>query len=457
MPPATTFASSPTGLHNLFLTHEHTVPSSYEARLRADAAVPLSLDSTLSTDGPFYDKIDRDEDTVWPGPDIQWMPSHETYVARAKALAKLAIHRPTRVPAGFPDVVIEPWAWTGNDTREEDYVLRLSDAEVTEVDAALAHYKTLGLPSTELDTVQPSTFPLPLLEPRLRDVAGQVHEGLGFQIIRGLEPRRYTAWENIVIYLGITSYVADKRAVQDSSGNMLIHIKDLGYKIANSDMRQSPYASNAQPFHNDVCDVLAMYVQEEAAEGGESHLASSAKVYNEIAANRPDAIHTLSQPNWIFDKHRVPAFYNTRALLFNFGARGPAFCFSRRPITGSPTSPRSPGVPPMSEVQAEAIDMVHFTAWKNKVTIKLRRGDIQLINNLACQHARENFVDKPLQRRQIIRLWLRNEDMAWETPEGLKKTWFEKYGDSERRKIATWNILPGALRERVLFRSDSCS
>ena len=111
----------------------------------------------------------------------------------------------------------------------------------------------------------------------------------------------------------------------------------------------------------------------------------------------------------------------------------------------------------MTEVQAEAIDMVHFTAVKHQLTIKLERGDMLLINNLAVQHARSQFNDKPFQRRHAIRLWLRNAELAWETPEGLQKTWFEKYGDSYRRKIATWNIHPGAPRERVLFRSDSCS
>jgi len=111
----------------------------------------------------------------------------------------------------------------------------------------------------------------------------------------------------------------------------------------------------------------------------------------------------------------------------------------------------------MTEIQAEAIDMVHFTAVKHQITINLERGDIFLINNLAVQHARSGFVDKPFQRRHAVRLWLRNDELAWETPEGLKKTWFEKYGDSDRRKIASWNILPGAPRERVLFRSDSCS
>lgn len=156
-------------------------------------------------------------------------------------------------------------------------------------------------------------------------------------------------------------------------------------------------------------------------------------------------------------RHRTPAFWNTRALLYNFGNKGPGFCFSRRPITGSPTSPKSHGVPPMTETQAEAIDMVHFMAVKNQLTINLQRGDMLLINNLAIQHARRGFVDKPFQRRHITRLWLRNENLAWDTPEGLRRTWFEKYGDSDRRKIARWNIHPGAPRERVLFRSDSCS
>jgi hypothetical protein len=104
----------------------------------------------------------------------------------------------------------------------------------------------------------------------------------------------------------------------------------------------------------------------------------------------------------------------------------------------------------MTEVQAEAIDMVHFTALKHCVVMLLQKGDIQLVNNLACQHARNAFVDNPSQRRHIIRLWLRNEELAWPTPEPLKKTWEEKYGDSERRKIATWNVYPD-------IRSDSCS
>jgi hypothetical protein len=96
------------------------------------------------------------------------------------------------------------------------------------------------------DEINPTTFPLPNLGAKLREIATTLHSGIGFDVLRGLEPSRYTSVDNIVIYLGLTSYIAPKRAVQDSSGNMLIHVKDLGDKIPHAELRQSPYAHSAQ-------------------------------------------------------------------------------------------------------------------------------------------------------------------------------------------------------------------
>lgn len=441
-----------TGLRKRYLDAEDRVPARREHAgvphvARRHLLIPSTLDAKVSAEA------------VIPGPDIQWNPDYETYLRRVDALSKTRPDRERAVPEGWPEKVSAPWAWTGRDFEgaegEKKYVVELSASDVTDIEHALESFKkTSSFPGD----VSRTTFPLPLsLSTRLEAVAVNLHSGCGFNVIRGLDPARYSALDNVLIYLGVTSYIAPHRGVQDSGGSMLIHVKDLGRIIPDSSLRQSPYARNAQPFHNDVCDILAMYVQETAAQGGESHVASAAQIYNDIAAARPDVIHTLSRDDWIFDKHRTPAHWNTRALLFDFASKGPGFCFSRRPITGSPTSPRSPGVPPMSEVQAEALDMVHFTGVKHQHTMSLRRGDIQLINNLAVFHARNGFRDGVEQRRHIIRLWLRNEELAWKTPAGLERTWFEKYGDSERRKVARWNVEVGASRERVLYRSDSCS
>ena len=69
--------------------------------------------------------------------------------------------------------------------------------------------------------VKCKTFPLPHLGLKLRQVAETLHSGIGFTVLRGLDPNRYSKLDNILIYLGVTSYIAETRGVQDSSGNML--------------------------------------------------------------------------------------------------------------------------------------------------------------------------------------------------------------------------------------------
>jgi hypothetical protein len=197
------FEQPPAGLHKLFLGHGY----------QKNALSPR-IGLTLA------DLYKAGEKLV-PGPDIEWNPSYEKFVARVSRLAQLPIERPTRVPIGFPDVVIEPWVWTGEDLRgsEDEYILELSASDVDEIEDALRHFKSLGLAS--LDSVSRQTFPLPRLKSKLDSVAETLHDGFGFTIIRGLEPREYIAKDNVIIYLGITSYIAETRGCQDSSGSML--------------------------------------------------------------------------------------------------------------------------------------------------------------------------------------------------------------------------------------------
>lgn len=54
--------------------------------------------------------------------------------------------------------------------------------------------------------------------------------------------------------------------------------------------------------------------------------------------------------------------YHTRALVHNFPSHGSGFVYSHRPLAGAWFSPYMPGVPAMTDVQAEALDTVHFTA-----------------------------------------------------------------------------------------------
>jgi hypothetical protein len=71
------------------------------------------------------------------------------------------------------------------------------------------------------DDVKPSTFPLPILGPRLNEISKIIHEGRGFAVLRGLEPDRYSSMDNILLYLGVTSYIAETRGMQDFDGRMI--------------------------------------------------------------------------------------------------------------------------------------------------------------------------------------------------------------------------------------------
>jgi len=81
---------------------------------------------------------------------------------------------------------------------------------------------------------------------------------------------------------------------------VLAHIKDLTSRVNASEIGAPAYTSDRQVFHTDVGDVIALFALGEAAHGGQSYLSSSWKVYNELAATRPDLIRTLAEP-WAAD------------------------------------------------------------------------------------------------------------------------------------------------------------
>jgi hypothetical protein len=82
------------------------------------------------------------------------------------------------------------------------------------------------------DDVDPSTFPLPNLYYRLIEASEIIHNGRGFVVLRGLDPDKYTSFDNILLYLGVTSYIAEKRGMQDFDGRM-IRASEYFYYLSN--------------------------------------------------------------------------------------------------------------------------------------------------------------------------------------------------------------------------------
>jgi hypothetical protein len=291
----------------------------------------------------------------------------------------------------------------------------------------------LNLP---LGQINQATFPLPTLHTTLRSTSKELHHGHGFKVLRGVPVDQHTREENIIIYAGLASHIAPIRGRQDTKTHtgepadvVLAHITDLSTKVDPKAIGAPAYTTEKQVFHTDIGDIVALFALGEAEEGGQSFLSSSWHVYNELAGSRPDLIRTLAEP-WVSEEGGEVV---RRPLLFHQPtgdgeAERLIIQYARRGFTGYWGRPRNPSLPPLSEAQAEALDALHYLAEKSAVSLDFHKGDIQFVNNLSIFHARAGFRDSEEKRRHLVRLWLRDPELAWKTPEGLKARWEGIYG-----------------------------
>ena len=68
-------------------------------------------------------------------------------------------------------------------------------------------------------------------------------------------------------------------------------------------------------------------------------------------------------------------------------------------------------------------------AMKRATEIQIQPGDMVFFNNLGMMHARDAFVDNEEagRKRHLLRLILRDEERAYETPKELRETWKALY------------------------------
>lgn len=376
-----------------------------------------------------------------PGqPDIIYAPDYAKFQARAAR--RVATERlPTTVPEGFPDQLQGDMVWEGDTLAETyDWTYVLSEEQLAEIDEAVKHFKSLNLP---LAHITKDTFPLPKLHAELRRLSHELHFGHGFFVIRGIRVDDHTREENIIIYTGLSAHIAAQRGRQDHRSPydgspadvVLTHIKDLSYLTNMKSSIGSPaYTTDKQVFHTDSGDIVSLFALETAVEGGASKLASTWRVYNEIASKRPDLIHTLSQP-WdmeVFEKD-AKVKYTPRPLMFHHPATDTtpervSLQYGRRYFVGFGHLPRNPEIPPITEAQAEALDALHFLGEKFCVNTHFAKGDIQYVNNVSIFHARDGFIDSDEKRRHLLRFWLRDPEYAWKTPEVIQWRWDQIYG-----------------------------
>jgi len=129
-------------------------------------------------------------------------------------------------------------------------------------------------------------FHLPTLAPKLKArVDGEVLNGRGFILLRGLPVKRWTMREAATVFFGLGAHLGSARS-QNGKGHVLGHVQDLG--LASNDPNVRIYQTHErQTFHTDSCDIVGLLCLKTARSGGLSALVSSTTIFNEMRRQRP--------------------------------------------------------------------------------------------------------------------------------------------------------------------------
>jgi hypothetical protein len=327
------------------------------------------------------------------------------------------------------------FAWTVPQVMErDDWICRLGEADVAEIDEAVRLTRTRGLAIQEIGR---DDFPLGRLTMRLGALRAQIRSGLGFGYIKGLPVERYDRETLIRIYWGLCRHVGDP-VTQNRNGHLVGHVIDVGDTVDDHNKRITQTSAELC-FHTDSCDVVTLLCLNRALTGGESMIVSGISVHDELLRRRPDLLAELYKPIYMDRRGEVPP-----GKMPWFGM--PLFSWHRGLFTGySPVRQyidslaRFPDAPRMSSAQREALDLYYAICEEDAFCLSLHfePGDIQFLQNHVVFHSRTAYVDRPgPRRRHLMRIWLSLPDGRL-LPPALAEKWINIEVGTRRGGVPT--------------------
>ncbi|KAN0062749.1 hypothetical protein ACQY0O_004944 [Thecaphora frezii] len=334
----------------------------------------------------------------------------------------------------LPKEITGPTVWdaasySGEENRHK-WVHAFTPTEVSQLEAAAQLWLQSG---RELGEIERSTFPLPLeLVATLTALRERLVNGHGFYLFKGLPTERWGNRLSAIAYLGLGSYLGNIVS-QNRYGHVLGHVKDLGEDATQID-KVRIYRTNArQFFHTDSSGgAVGLLCLHKALEGGESDIVSSHAVWNQLQRTRPDVAETLASNNWHFDRKGEVSrgqrgWYTKPIFALRRGEPPNRLVLNYDPyyLKSIDRHVEAGHIPPLSDKQREAMQVLEETAQQLCLHMVLDVGDIQFVADTHVLHARTAYKDHPppAPRRHLYRLWV-----AVPAKEG---GWNSVYADNE--------------------------
>lgn len=300
-------------------------------------------------------------------------------------------------------------AWRGADFQKaRSWVCALDNIMRDEIVEA-----TKALGQTDVQIVGKADFSLPVTSAVLRSAYDELEFGRGFTVIANFPVEHLTVEEARIAYAGVAAYLGVP-IVQNGAAERMVDVRDIGRDYSHQSRGYSGTA--LLPFHTDgtkgepqMLHYTGLLCLETASEGGLSAIASATSLYNEVLAQRPDLMPALLRgyhhhrqgdhpPGHApISAERIPVFSFSNGLLHCRYNRNNMEWAAREGAEIEPSD-------------LEAFDLIDRIVSRDDfaLSMNLRKGDLQIINNSVILHSRSEYIDAPDRKRHLLRLWLNN-------------------------------------------------
>jgi TfdA family taurine catabolism dioxygenase TauD len=312
--------------------------------------------------------------------------------------------------------VSDATAWHREDLADRRWLVEIPAAAVSELEAMAAAAMAAGIREHTLRTCADAADPVlfgqhgpgraPALDALTAKLRTLLEAGPGFALARRLPVEAYTRDEAALVYWALARRLG-RCVTQNARGETLCEVRDyrLG-GLAGTTVRG--YQTNeALPFHTDSPDVVVLLCLQRSHTGGDSAIASSMSIYNEIVRHHREYLATYYAGvfyDWRGEgpPGQPPVYRNP--IYGYFGGQLSCRYYLRQFAESAGRHGFA-----LAAVEREALTLFEELAARteNHVAMAFEPGDVQLVDNNVVLHARSSYADSPgATPRCLLRIWV---------------------------------------------------
>lgn len=303
-----------------------------------------------------------------------------------------------------------PLAWRAGDLRDDEWRFDLGQDVLDELATIIEAASRGSMPVT---SHRPSMWPLEKTRQTMARVLDALQRGRGFALVRGMPVQAWGVHGSSLAYWLMSSLIA-RPVAQNVAGTLLYDVQDTGRKPEPGSGVRPDKTNVEQYFHNDNAynrsqpDYVGLLCIRPAPQGGRSGVASIRTLHNEMGRRHPELLPRLYE-EFLFDRQKEHAPGEPELVSAPvFAAAGGELkmrmglyaLFNAYMLPGNRLDAAG------EQALAKLTQVLNDRTLCHEFTMEI--GDMQFVNNLGTCHRRTAFIDDPVHKRHLLRVWLRD-------------------------------------------------